>query len=57
MTETEIIELALAEKFHQAEIIDTDKIVFDVAFRPYCEENLWLSVPSGRSRISHRRIN
>ena len=40
MTETEIIELALAEKFHQAEIIDTDKIVFDAAFRPYCEENL-----------------
>ena len=35
MTETEIIELALAEKFHQAEIIDTDKIVFDAAFRPY----------------------
>ena len=40
MTETEIIELALVEKFHQAEIIETDKIVFDAAFRPYCEENL-----------------
>ena len=40
MKETEIIELALAEKFHQAEIVDTDKIVFDAAFRPYCEENL-----------------
>ena len=40
MKETEIIELALAEKFHQAEIVNTDKIVFNTAFRPYCEENL-----------------
>ena len=40
MKETEIIKLALAEKFHQAEIVNTDKIVFDASFRPYCEENL-----------------
>ena len=40
MTGGEIKELAVAEGFHQAEIIDTDKIVFDAAFRPYCEENL-----------------
>jgi predicted metal-binding protein len=40
MNRTEIIELANAEGFHDAEIIDTDKIVFDASFRPYCEENL-----------------
>ena len=40
MTGCEIKKLAVAEGFHQAEIIDTDKIVFDAAFRPYCEENL-----------------
>ena len=40
MTGCEIKELAVAEGFHQAEIIDADKIVFDAAFRPYCEENL-----------------
>ena len=40
MNRTEIIEMANAEGFHDAEIIDTDKIVFDALFRPYCEENL-----------------
>ena len=40
MNKTEIIELSIAEGFHSAEIIGTDKIVFDAAFRPYCEENL-----------------
>ena len=40
MTEREIKEAALAEGLLQAEILDTDKIVFDASFRPYCEENL-----------------
>ena len=40
MNKTEIIELSIAEGFHGAEIISTDKIVFDAAFRHYCEENL-----------------
>lgn len=40
MTDFEIIKVALGEGFHGAEIIDTEKIVFDEAFRPYCEENL-----------------
>lgn len=40
MTYREIIESALDEGFSKAEIIDTDKIVFDSAFRPFCEENL-----------------
>ncbi len=40
MKTTEIIELALSEGFNSAEVIDTDKIVFNAAFRPYCEENL-----------------
>ena len=40
MNNSEIINTALAEGIHQAKIIDTDKIVFDASFRPYCEENL-----------------
>lgn len=40
MTNAEINAAALAEGFFQAEVIDTRKIVFDPAFRPYCEENL-----------------
>ena len=40
MNKMEMIELSIAEGFHAAEIIDTDQIVFDAAFRPYCEENL-----------------
>ena len=35
-----IINAAFGEGFAQAEVISTDKIVFDEAFRPYCEENL-----------------
>ena len=40
MNKEEITELARAEGFHKAEIIGTDKIVFNADFRPYCEENL-----------------
>ena len=40
MNKTEIIELSIAEGFYGAEVISTDKIVFDASFRPYCEENL-----------------
>ncbi len=40
MNKNEIIEISKAEGFHGAEIIDTKKIVFNAAFRPYCEENL-----------------
>lgn len=40
MNEFEIKKAALEEGFREAEIINTDKIVFDAAFRPYCEENL-----------------
>ncbi|MBQ7335531.1 MAG: DUF2284 domain-containing protein [Clostridia bacterium] len=40
MTDQKIIKTALGEGFLNAEIIDTDQIVFDSAFRPYCEENL-----------------
>ena len=40
MNENKLIQVALDEGFHQVKIIDTDKIVFDSSFRPYCEENL-----------------
>lgn len=40
MTEAEMIRLAVDENFAAAAIVDTDKIVFDPMFRPYCEENL-----------------
>ena len=40
MTDCKIKEIAVSEGFHQAEIIDTANIVFNAAFRPYCEENL-----------------
>lgn len=40
MTEQEMISLAVREGFAAAEIVDTSRIVFDPAFRPYCEENL-----------------
>ena len=40
MTDSEIIRLATAEGFAAAAIVDTRQIVFDPAFRPYCEENL-----------------
>ncbi len=40
MTKEQFIKSALAEGFSAAEVIDTNKIVFDAVFRPYCEENL-----------------
>lgn len=40
MNDNEIIETAVAEGFHGAAVIGTDKIIFDASFRPYCEENL-----------------
>jgi len=40
MTQTEMIQLAVAEGFAAAAIVDTEKIVFDPSFRPYCKENL-----------------
>lgn len=40
MTQEEIIAMAVAEGFAAAQIVDTDEIVFDPSFRPYCEENL-----------------
>lgn len=40
MTEQEILRLAVEEGFAAAAIVDTDKIVFDPSFRPYCAENL-----------------
>lgn len=40
MTWQEMIDDAVQEGFAAAAVVDTDKIVFDPAFRPYCEENL-----------------
>lgn len=40
MTEQMMIDLALAENFAAAEIVDTKDIVFEPIFRPCCEENL-----------------
>ena len=40
MTEQDMIELALAENFAGAVMVDTKDIVFDPIFRPCCEENL-----------------
>ena len=40
MTKEEILKLAKKEGFHGAAVIETSRIVFDAAFRPYCEENL-----------------
>ena len=40
MTEEQMLTLAYAEGFAAAAVIDTSEIVFDPAFRPYCEENL-----------------
>lgn len=40
MTNDEMIALAVEAGFAAAEVIDTDKIVFDPMFRPFCEENL-----------------
>lgn len=40
MTETEMIQCAFEEGFAAAAIVETEQIVFDPSFRPYCEENL-----------------
>lgn len=40
MTDQQIIALAVEEGFAAAEIVETEKIVFDAMFRPYCAENL-----------------
>ena len=40
MTQAEILQCAMEEGFANAAVVDTDKIVFDPTFRPYCEENL-----------------
>ncbi len=40
MTYEKMIEYAVKEGFADAAVIDTAEIVFDPAFRPYCEENL-----------------
>ena len=40
MTEETLISWAQEEGFSAAAVIDTDKIVFDPSFRPYCQENL-----------------
>lgn len=40
MTHEQILELAIRSGFADAAIVDTDQIVFDPSFRPYCAENL-----------------
>lgn len=40
MTTQQIIDMAVAAGFSAAEIVNTEDIVFDFSFRPYCEENL-----------------
>ena len=40
MTDEQLIAYALDQGYAAAEIIDTEKIVFDPSFRPYCAENL-----------------
>ena len=40
MNKEKIIELSTLEGFHQAAVIETERIVFDPSFRPYCKENL-----------------
>ena len=40
MTCKEMIDLALEAGFAGAEVIGTEKLVFDPMFRPFCEENL-----------------
>ena len=35
-----MIQYAVEEGFAAAAVVDTDQIVFDPSFRPYCEENL-----------------
>lgn len=40
MLEKDMIQYAIEEAFSAAEIVNTEDIVFDFSFRPYCEENL-----------------
>ena len=40
MTEEQIINYAFEEGFANAAIVDTQDIIFDPIFRPFCEENL-----------------
>lgn len=40
MTDQTIVQWAVEEGFAGAAVVDTGDIVFDPAFRPYCEENL-----------------
>ncbi len=39
MKDNEIVKLALETGFFKAQVVETDKIVFDEKFRPYCEDN------------------
>ena len=40
MTDQELIDIALAEGFAAAAVVNTEDIPFDESFRVYCEENL-----------------
>ena len=40
MLEKDMIQYAIEEGFSAAEIVNTEDIVYDFSFRPYCEENL-----------------
>lgn len=40
MNEEKLLQYAFEEGFAAAAMVSTDEIVFDPAFRPYCEENL-----------------
>ena len=40
MKDAMLIQYAKEEGFAVAAVVSTDQIVFDPAFRPYCEENL-----------------
>ena len=40
MTHEEMIAWAVEEGFSAAAVVDTEQIVFDPSFRPYCAENL-----------------
>ncbi len=40
MNDEKLVAAALEEGFNKAAVIDTGKIVFNEAFRPYCAENL-----------------
>ena len=40
MTDEKLLQYATEEGFAAAAVVDTERIVFDPSFRPYCEENL-----------------